>query len=340
MKSLIWFAACLLLSGTAVTTAWLISGATWTTLPELDPAPSEVLVHAEPSTTSPGQRVSIKVSSSPRSEVLSWAESGVVTAIHINEGAAVAAGQRVFDVDHSAVLGYTGQPFHRDLDLAATGPDVVALRQLLRSAGSTVAANGAFDEALKQATKKWQTANAIQPADGVFRRSSLVLLPQAGSATGIQLKLGAPVPQAGAAVFSIGTNTRVLTLPEADVPPGEYTLAVAGARSPVTLDEAGQYTAAELDRLLTKLEAHEDGSFTGNGQLKPTTETPVLLIPGAALITAPAEKTCVALPGGQLTNVTVVGTDTEGRAMIEPSLPDGARVVANPLAAHPGARCP
>ena len=84
----------------------------------------------------------------------------------------VALGVGFPTVSHAAAC-----PFTRDLQMGVTGEDVKCLQQYLNGAGFTIASTGAgapgketgeFKTLTQAALIKWQTANGITPASGVF----------------------------------------------------------------------------------------------------------------------------------------------------------------------------
>lgn len=95
---------------------------------------------------------------------------GRVTAVHVEPGSVIEAGDRVFDVEAQPVIAVAGVfPYWRHLEQGATGPDVRQLEGLLVADGlAPGTVDDRFTRSTRRAVQEWQRRRGL-PADGVFR---------------------------------------------------------------------------------------------------------------------------------------------------------------------------
>jgi hypothetical protein len=284
--------------------------------------------------------------------VVAPAWGGVVQAVGIREGAALASGDTVAVIDGVSRLAWaTAQPFYRPLGIDDTGPDAAALNLLLGERGL------AHDEG---DSVGWETITGIAGlaaqlgvpgADDVesFDPAWIVFLPVAGAAvTTIDLVLGAPAPVAGTTIAELDDQLAAARLaevgphessPEEDGPVQhnppvvarpEQELRVAGA--PIALQDDRQSVAPES--LPSLLPLASVGAESVRGQLSRPAAPREWVVPAAAIVAGGAGRTCVVTGAGARptgVEVRVVGSEP-GRAIVTGALSAADLVAVRPEA--------
>lgn len=118
-----------------------------------DVPPEPVVLEVTASTVDASIAVFLRAEIDPVLRVLSPFNGGIVTSVYAEVGDSITAGQRVIRVDGVDRLTIGGsKPPWRTLSRGVSGPDVVALQELLVSIGLLDAADGATDGVFGRAT--------------------------------------------------------------------------------------------------------------------------------------------------------------------------------------------
>ncbi|NOY56426.1 MAG: peptidoglycan-binding protein, partial [Actinobacteria bacterium] len=105
--------------------------------------------------------------------------AGVVTSMPVTAGDEVSAGDVLYTVDLRPVVVAVGSvPAFRDMSLAAAGPDVAQLQELLVALGFLdVEPDGVFGRSTQSAVKAWQRSLGVKD-DGVLGAGDVVFVPE------------------------------------------------------------------------------------------------------------------------------------------------------------------
>ena len=128
-------------------------------------------------------------------------EAGVVTAVHVTGGEAVAQGAAVVSVDGVVRRAYRDLvPQHRELGVGDTGEDVAALHDFLTQVAGTEVRGQRYTAATARAVRAYQTSVGASP-DGRFRPGLVIYLPTGAWTVGAVRAEAGAVLEAQAVVF-------------------------------------------------------------------------------------------------------------------------------------------
>lgn len=242
---------------------------------------------------------------------LRFSGEGVVTALHMSQGAAAQPGNVLFELDGSPKVGYSGlSPFYRELSMGMQGPDVVSLSGLLEEVGflpkGTVTDYFSFE--VFAALSNFQSEVGLKD-NGILDPSSFVFIPaDLGVLADMRLAVASPVPSDG--VISVGTG---IPLELRVVAPGEEN-AVAGLNGQLLL--SSQAKTQELDRTVVTgpeaaliYEALDKWSQEGN-------IPPKLLEGNTALFTGLQVSQKETITSGVVPNTAVVANEDGGTCVL------------------------
>ena len=186
-------------------------------------------------------------------------EPGRISAVHVDDGATVEAGQPILSIDGRDAIAAAGDfPFYRSLEVGSQGNDVLQLERILRDAGyGPGAVDTSFTEETRAALASWQAAHGYPGAtpenDETF---TISLSPGGGYTVGDQSSAAVVIGQskrapatkaAGAKVAGVVT-IQALDATVAEGAPARFRLSASGKSHPeLAIEVAVGGTADDAD---------------------------------------------------------------------------------------------
>ncbi|HEX4904507.1 MAG TPA: Calx-beta domain-containing protein [Acidimicrobiales bacterium] len=139
-------------------------------------------------------------------------DAGRISAVHVDDGATVEAGQPILSIDGRDAIAATGDfPFYRPLEVGSQGNDVRQLEQILRDAGySPGAVDTSFTDETHAALASWQAARGYPGATPEQDESyTISLSPGGGYTVGDQSSAAVIIGQSKAAPGSKAAVAKV-----------------------------------------------------------------------------------------------------------------------------------
>jgi peptidoglycan hydrolase-like protein with peptidoglycan-binding domain len=251
--------------------------------------------------------------------------SGVVTALHVTVGAALTEGAVAMEVSGAPVIAYvSSSPLYRDISRGLRGPDVATAQTLLVALGYLDRADGDAGSATASAVARFNSDHGHNGDGTVLRTSSLLWIPDDGSApTSVSVRVGAMVAP-GTELFRAvaGHASITVTAASRDV---DRVLSVNGASVDLP---AGASKVIAPDDVAAVIAALADKT-TGQGTLALAKPRNVGTLPAAAVITDQTGKACFfpdATGAGQIIDTS---SGMVGEVDVDPAL-IGTSVLLNP----------
>jgi len=336
----------------AVVTSWLLTRGATDALSGLDPEPAAVLAPVESATIDYAADGVLTAVISDGPALPATGLSGTVTAVGVTAGGHLRMGDVAYAVDRVPVVAYSGSAvIFRPILLGTSGPDVVVAQELLSALLPEVEleADGVVGPSTLSAVRQYERSWGASPT-GVLQPGWFVYLPSDPfEVSDVSVRVGSPAPARGEPVVTGRATLGQISVTSSSVgPPGAYEFMVQGRAIAVTRDESGAWTVNDPAQAAQVVlaqggDAHD---VTLDGKMRLVDGEAGQAVPGAAIITDGTGATCVFLMGsgeisaGELLSVTVLGSDTTGRAQLAPSLPGDGRVLVNPVQVLGDAICP
>lgn len=330
---------------------------------EISRTPTPLVV--EPSVLSTDEPTDgmLLVVTSPGTDVLSSGANGRVTAVHVSPGATIRTGEWVYDVDGmSRIAAYTTQPFYRPLEPGSSGADVVALKQLLGELGLLNVPNpisNKYDTATGQAVRELRRTIGETNPTTVFSPELMVWLPQEEIVIATVLLtpntnapgLGEPILRGEIQVESALVSLASGAVPGEGLVGGPITDRSSGAVVGELANTGGEINAYQpglLRVLADNLRSDGDGANPSETHigvtLRRASATERQIIPASAVVTdISGATTCVwtsTNDGWSAVGVAVTSSGEAGSVALGDALPQGTRILANPVEVLAVATCP
>lgn len=301
-----------------------------------------------------GQSVTLTASMAAPATVGASGLSGTITSVAVHEGDTLVAGSVLYDVDAVTVRAWTDLTvLYRPVSLGDSGDDVTAVQRYLSAVlpGVDVGAAGKVSTTTVKAIQRYARLVGISTPDGSFLPEWTVRVPeQFGPIDHVLVAPGDPAPSPGTAVIAgLPALQKVSVLDErgtpVGLPDGPYVVAVQGSSVQLVL-AGGTWAlgADDVSQAVLRHAAGSDGSASVTGYLTAQQPMPAQVVAGGAVFSDDGAGTCVAVldPAGaaHAVRVTVIGSDPDGSALLEPVLDADALVVVNVAAALRDLPCP
>jgi peptidoglycan hydrolase-like protein with peptidoglycan-binding domain len=313
-------------------------------LEDLSPAWTPVFFPITTNTLEVSTHGTLTASVEPSAEIVSTTQEGTVTAIWIEPGESLVAGERVLDIDGAGVVGYIpsqGAVFYRDLCRGDSGADVVLLQRLLATQGRySGSIDGNFGIGTEAAVRAFDRALGVPEPSGCFSLVRVVALPIDGVIVGeVEIGLGSRIDvgvtslaKAAPVVSNIELDTPVFTGPD-----GDYFVVLGGRSIAVTRSSGGW--VIETGEIAAALVAvtPTDGGVEVTVGVHSAQAMALQVMPSAAGFVTSDGALCIGLeprlPGGdiELLPIRPVSASTVDGIAITP-IPEleGRMVLANP----------
>lgn len=309
---------------------WLILDSRTTVVPMV--STSAVFAPLETSTGANTQEARVALVWNDPIQVVYFGPAGTVTAVPVETGTVVAAGQVVLEVNGVAVRAVIGdKPLYTTVTDRSNKEQIVVVNDFLAALGKQVPRDRS-----KWTSATTNGAGAVakesgwpEPASGEFDPQWTVWVPEDGFVVNdVVPRAGFPAPGAGEAMLS-GRRTLV----EARISPtpdtaATYTLRVEGGDVPVVNG------AVDLDVLTGLVAPPEEGS-TGevSAKLVNDTSAPVVPVAPGAVLTGTDGKHCLVVRRGGATKAVTVDTvgGTPGVTYLRPGDTLAGEYLTNPL---------
>ena len=281
-------------------------------------------------------------------EVLAPRLEGIVTAVYVKPGDALADGMPILSVSGIDRLGFAAAtPFYRPISSGTDGPDVESLHRLLVALGHLAAmpanaqtANSATGTAIRALAARIGT-----PATSTFDPAWVVWLPRAGLVTAtIAVRPGQPAPAPGSVIITTpGKATAAKVAAQGQEPltlaPGvEFVVVVAGKT--LRIDSASLQVAAEdLPLIAPPEQTNQDGI---PATIRRATPLQAMGVPSTAVMVNDSGALCVWLPEGatyRAVTVTLAGA-RGGITNVASGVTAGQQFLSNPAQVLEHPQCP
>lgn len=333
----------------AVAASWLLTRGAGNALSDLEPTPVPVVAPVQEVTIDYSAEATLTAALSDGVELPAGGLSGLVTDVAMVEGDELPAGVAIYAVGGVPVVTYAGDVIlYRPLSRGARGDDVALAQRLLSElTGRDLDADGVFGAATVAAVQAYERTWTREPT-GVLQPDWFVYLPsETFEVASVGIRPGAPAPGPGEPVaLGVATLQQTQIASASAGPPGSYELLVQGDAIAVERDDEGGWALADPAAAAQIVLGHAGEGSTVNltGRIRLLDGEPGQAVPGAAIISDAAGKTCVAVADGggepEPVAVTVLGTSIDGNAQLLPTLPSGASVLVNPIAILGDITCP
>lgn len=337
----------------AVVATWVLVRGSASDLEELTPQDRAVLVPVQETTVDFSAPATLSAQVAPGRSIPAPALTGTVTGVEVAPGDVLSGEEKLYAVDGVPVVAYADEGvLFRPLSRGDRGPDVATAQRFLNSLlDADLDDDGVFGATTRSAVQDYERRIGIQDPTGVLDPGWFAHLPtESFEVAEVDVQAGAPAPAAGQPVATGTASLADVTMTSASAgPAGAYELLVRGEAVPVERAEDGSWQVTDLDAaasvVLADAGAVDQVSVTG--QVRLLDGQAGQAVPAAAIITDSTDSTCVAATtsstidgASDLAVVEVLGSSVDGLAQLRPTLPEGARVLVNPVPVLGDVTCP
>lgn len=335
-------ATLVLLATPAVLLGWLRLRAE-DRLAELEPSPLPVVVEVEEVLVDDRQAVNLSFSWGAAREVVAPSWAGTVTAVHVARGREVESGDLVVTVDGlDRIAAASDVPFWRPLGRDDTGPDVLALQELLASLGlHENEIDGRYGPATTSAANALAHELGIALPNGVFDPAWVVWLPfDPFPIDGIEAEVGRQAPAHGDLLLMGPSTISEIRMTDSQGAPlrldGDWLLEVAGADYELV---DGELTADARDGLSRATEREVTELV---GRVRRANPVVAVEIPATGVTSNAAGAVCVLTPDGVTFSPMPVTIDggRVARVFVISGLEPGDEILVNPAEVLDNPVCP